>query len=96
MNPDRLRCPECRTRRTDPHLMALHRLTCKRPLCRCGGFIFEGGLAHHRPGSPYCDHHERGPLMQALRGVDDPEAQLQILADWAWDTPGKTMKEFPP
>ena len=96
-NPDRLRCPQCRTRRTDPHAMVLHRLQCKRPLCHCGGFVFDpGGLAHHRPGSPCCDQHPRGPLMQALRGVDDPNEQLQILADWAWDTPGKPMKEWKP
>lgn len=76
--------------------MALHRLTCKRPLCRCGGFIFSGGLAHHRPGSQFCDQHPRGPLMQALRHAHTPDQRLQTLADWAWDSPGTAMKEWPP
>lgn len=76
--------------------MALHRLQCKRPKCYCGGFIFSDGLSFHRPGSPYCDHHPRGPLMRALREIEDPEMRLQVLADWAWDTPGRPMKEWPP
>jgi hypothetical protein len=74
--------------RTDKHAMFLHRLQCKRPPCRCGGPAFVGGLSHHRPGTRYCDQHPRGALDQALRGVTDPDEQLQILADWAVDTPG--------
>lgn len=77
-----LRCPACRTRRVDPHLMVLHRLHCPRPLCHCGGFWFA-----HRPGSgPTCDQHPRGKLNQALRGVTDPDERLTILAEWAWDS----------
>ncbi|MBT9467112.1 hypothetical protein [Hydrogenophaga sp.] len=48
-NPYRLRCPECRTRRTDSHSMVLHVLACKRPLCHCGGYPYA-----HRPGGGEC------------------------------------------
>lgn len=88
MNHDRLRCPECRTRRTDPHAMVLHRLRCARPMCHCGGPMFIGGLSKHRPGTRFCIQHPRGSLQVALRGVTDLDEQLQILADWAFDTPG--------
>lgn len=67
MNPNRLRCPECRTRRTDPHAMALHRLQCNRPLCFCEGVPFEGGLGGHRPGTIGCDQHPFAGLHRAAR-----------------------------
>lgn len=66
--------------------MVLHVLQCKRPLCRCGGYLFA-----HRPGSPLCSQNRYGDVRQALRGSDDP---LGVIAEWAWDTPGTPMKEW--
>lgn len=74
MNPDRLRCPNCRTRRTDPHAMVLHRLTCDRALCTCEGVPFERGLATHRKGTRGCVHHPMAALDRAARhGASDSE-----------------------
>lgn len=70
-NPDRLRCPECRTRRTDPRLMVLHRLKCERPLCHCLRVTHP-----HRPGSfPLCECNPMSDaLLALLSGVSDEEA----------------------
>jgi hypothetical protein len=76
----RLRCPECRTRRTDPALMALHRLHCIRPLCHCEGVPFAGGLAAHRPGTLGCDLHPLAPLTRAERRGESPEMLAYIAA----------------
>lgn len=78
MNPNRLRCPECRTRRTDPHAMALHRLKCMRPLCTCEGVPFEHGLAAHRPGTQGCDQHPFAGLHRAERHGASPAELADI------------------
>lgn len=67
MNPNRLRCPECRTRRTDAHAMTVHLFSCVRPLCTCEGVPFVGGLAAHRPGTRGCVHHPLAGLDRAAR-----------------------------
>lgn len=66
-----LRCPECRTRRTDPRLMAFHRIHCKRPLCDCMR------VPHpHRPGSyPLCKADPMSDVRLArMHGASDEEA----------------------
>lgn len=80
----RLRCPECRTRRTDPHSMVLHRLACKRPLCHCLRVTHP-----HRPGSyPLCEQNPMSDVLQALlQGVSDEEA-LDIAVEIALTKPG--------
>lgn len=73
-------------------MMVLHRLVCVRPLCNCGGYHYK-----HRPGSPYCILNERGDLRQAMRYVDTIDEQIQVLADWAWDSKSKsTVSDEPP
>lgn len=83
MNPDRLRCPRCRTRRTDAHAMVVHRLICpKNVWCHCGGPAFVDGLSKHRPGTLYCDRHPEGPLHVALRYAVSKEDEEEILRRW--------------
>lgn len=88
MNPDRLRCPQCRTRRTSGHAMALHRLKCIRPLCTCEGVPFEGGLAAHRPGTVGCDQHPMAGLHRAERYGATPEQLQEIERELLARRPG--------
>lgn len=83
-----LRCPECRTRRVDPHLMALHRLTCVRPLCSCEGVPFVRGLGSHRPGTYGCDHHPFAGLHRAERRGESPAELARIEATIRASLPG--------
>ena len=71
-----LRCPECRTRRVDPHLMVLHRLECERPLCTCMRVTFP-----HRPGSlPLCEQAPMSDVRLALRqGATEEQAEEIFL-----------------
>lgn len=73
-----LRCPECRTRRVDGALMALHRLHCIRPLCHCEGVPFERGLGAHRPGTRGCESHPLAGLQRAERRGEAPEVLEDI------------------
>lgn len=74
MNPNRYRCPQCRTRRTDARAMSDHVARCIRPLCTCEGVPFANGLAAHRPGTIGCDHHPFAGLHRAARyGASDAE-----------------------
>lgn len=67
------RCPECRTARADPHLLVLHRLKCKRPLCHC----LTGATYPHRPGGTYhCEKHPLSAMFLALAyGATKEEAE---------------------
>lgn len=74
MNPNRLRCPNCRTRRTDPVAMRNHMPVCSKPFCFCEGVPFEKGLAHHRPGTRGCEKHPLAGLDRAARhGASEAE-----------------------
>lgn len=80
----RLRCPQCRTRRTDAHAMVLHRLQCERPVCECLR------VPHpHRPGSyPLCAHRPMSDVLLAvLQGASDEQA-AEIAAEIAFTQPG--------
>jgi hypothetical protein len=74
MNPNRLRCPNCRTRRTDPRKMAEHVAQCLQDSCSCEGVPFERGLGTHRKGTRGCMHHPLAGLDRAARhGASDSE-----------------------
>lgn len=77
-NPDRLRCPNCRTRRTDPHAMAEHVRNCSRETCNCEGVPFERGLGTHRKGTRGCQHHPFAGLDRAARHGATPDELAQI------------------
>lgn len=90
MNPDRYRCPECRTRRTSGLALAAHVAQCPRPVCWCSGYLFP-----HRPGSPYCEKNAMAPLRSAIRaGNCTDEELLEIQLDCALLSPGKPMREW--
>lgn len=77
-NPNRLRCPQCRTRRTDKHLMVLHELKCKRPLCHC----LTGATYPHRPGStPHCVGNALSGMFLALAYGATKEEAEEIAMD---------------
>jgi hypothetical protein len=90
-NPNRYRCPECRTRRTDPHLMVLHIFKCKRPLCHCLRVTHP-----HRPGSfPLCEQNFYSDILKAaLEGATREDVE-NILLERAWDHGGVSSKECP-
>jgi hypothetical protein len=87
-NPNRLRCPECRTRRTDPRAMALHVAQCMRPLCTCEGVPFQNGLAHHRKGTRGCTHHPLAGLDRAERHGASPAELADIERRIRAELPG--------
>lgn len=73
-NQNRLRCPNCRTRRTDPIAMREHMLVCAKGFCTCEGVPFERGLGTHRKGTRGCVHHPFAGLDRAARhGATDAE-----------------------
>lgn len=83
-NPNRLRCPQCRTRRTDPHVMVLHRLHCGRPLCHCLAVTFP-----HRPSSfPACDLNPLAGYFRALLHGATREQADDIALGIAWHDGG--------
>lgn len=91
-NPDRLRCPECRTRRTDPRAMSMHRIRCKRPLCHC----MAGATYPHRPGSfKTCDYHPLAGMFRALLCGATKEEAEDIFFDIALAGGGPLAKECP-
>jgi hypothetical protein len=89
-NPNRLRCPNCRTRRTDPHAMVLHMLTCKQRDCTCGGYHFK-----HRWGSPLCVGNDLSDVRLAARQGEPDEVLEEILIDIAFDKPGQRSAVCP-
>jgi hypothetical protein len=90
-NKDRLRCPECRTRRTDPRSMVLHVLKCKRPLCHCLRVTHP-----HRPGSyPLCEQSLYSDVLKAaLEGASEEEVD-DIFLEIVLANPGKPSKVCP-
>lgn len=90
--PQQLRCPECRTRRTDRRLMTEHRIWCKRPLCHC----MTGATFPHRPGSfKTCTCHPLAGMFLALAyGATDEEAQ-DIAIEIALSGGGRPAVECP-
>ena len=89
--PIRLRCPECRTRRTDPSLMVKHELKCSRPVCHCLSVTHP-----HRPGSyPLCEHNPMSGLLLAVRAGTDAEEAADIAADIAFNVKGRPSVACP-
>jgi hypothetical protein len=61
------RCPECRTRRRDWHLMKAHQAKHEHHFCFCSGYHFK-----HRKGSPRCHHNPLSPILEVLPyGADE-------------------------
>lgn len=90
-NPERYRCPQCRTRRTDGRAMVLHMMQCPRPVCDCGGYPFK-----HRTGSGYCHANPDSVMRHAVHRTDMPrDALLDMAADHAFHTKGKLAKVCP-
>jgi hypothetical protein len=87
---DVFRCPQCRTRRKDAHLMALHELQCPRPACHCGSY------AHpHRPLSGLCTLNPDAQVALAARAGTPQEDLLDVAIAVAWSMPGKPMRAWP-
>lgn len=84
------RCVQCRTRRADRHLLALHEQQCKRPLCDCGGYHFR-----HRPGSRLCEHNPMSAVLLASRAGTPDEELPDIAAGVAFHVKGRPSKVCP-
>jgi hypothetical protein len=89
-NPQRLRCPNCRTRRTDPHAMVLHQLRCRQVDCTCGGYHFK-----HRQGSPLCVGNPWGDLNAARARGETPEVLEDIFFDTVLSKPAQRATACP-
>lgn len=89
-NPDRYRCPECRTRRTDPRKMILHAMECMRPLCACGSYPYP-----HRLGGGMCTHNPDAQVLLASRAGTPDDELLDVAADVAFNMPGKRAVQCP-
>lgn len=90
MNPNRYRCPECGTRRTDFTLYVLHCMRCPRKTCDCGAYHYP-----HRPGSKCCVHNPLSVLHNAARAGESSDVLQEIAADIGFDHPGTPSKECP-
>lgn len=88
-NPNRYRCPQCGTRRTDYQLLLKHCADHGHKLCDCGGYHFK-----HRPGSPCCKVNPMAPVHQALRDGASVEQAQDIEDDVLWFGKGKTRCGF--
>lgn len=86
-NPNRYRCPACRTRRTDWLALLAHCNAHGHGLCTCGGYHFA-----HRPGSPCCEKNPMGPLHSAIRA--DSAGLAEIEMDCVWHGAGREMKTW--
>jgi hypothetical protein len=89
-NPDRYRCPQCRTRRTDPHLMVLHVMDCMRPLCFCGAYTYP-----HRYLGGDCFHNADAQVKHASRAGTPDDELRDVAAAVAFSMPGKPAKVCP-
>lgn len=85
-----LRCPECRTRRADPHLMALHVLNCPRPLCTCGSYTYP-----HRPMAGLCTLNPDAQVTLAARAGTPKHELLDVAIEVALSMRGKPLKAWP-
>lgn len=90
-NPNRLRCPECGTRRTDPRAMVLHRLKCVRPVCDCLR------VPHpHRPGGfPLCEQNPDSDVLLAIAHGATTEEAMDISIEIALTRPGRRAVQCP-
>ncbi len=90
MNPNRFRCPACRTRRTSFVALVEHCKTKGHKLCICGGLHYA-----HRPGSPTCVENPMSDVHLARRDVDVTEDELlEIAAHCAWEKTGKPFTNW--
>lgn len=90
MNPNRFRCPACRTRRTSFIKLIEHCAAKKHTLCTCGGYHFA-----HRPGSPTCVENPMSDVHVALRGSGVTEDELlEIEMHCVWEKPGRPFNEW--
>jgi hypothetical protein len=67
------RCPQCRTRRHDPNVLAEHIRKSGHRLCRCGGYHYS-----HRPGSPYCEANPLSIMYLAARSGEPDESLIRL------------------
>ena len=90
MNPNRFRCPACRTRRTSFIKLVEHCADKKHALCNCGGLWYA-----HRPGSPTCVENPMSDVHLARRDKDvTEELLLEIAAHCAWVKPGRPFTNW--
>lgn len=89
-NPDRFRCPQCRTRRTDGRSFLLHLMQCPRPLCHCGGYHFA-----HRPFSGLCYQNPASHVVHASRAGTPDDELADIAIDVALTMPGRRSTVCP-
>lgn len=90
VSPDRFRCPQCRTRRTDGRLFLLHVMECTRPLCHCGAYTYP-----HRPVSGECYQNPEAQVLHASRAGTPDDELADVAADVAFNMRGKPAKECP-
>ncbi len=90
MNPNRYRCPACRTRRTDWLSLLAHCAKSGHKLCNCGEYEYA-----HRPGSPYCKSNVWSELLYAERAGESKDVLLEIAAEIAFDNPGRASVVCP-
>lgn len=86
----KLRCPGCRTRRATFTSLVNHIAASGHRLCRCGGYHFA-----HRPCGGYCHQHEMATARDAARRGAEGEALATLIAEVAFDTPGRRGQRCP-
>ena len=90
MNPNRFRCPACRTRRTSFVELVEHCRVHGHTVCGCGGYHYA-----HRPGSPYCEQNAMIAVRIAARqeGITADELR-EIAVDCAWEKAGRPFTKW--
>ena len=90
VNPNRSRCPACRTRRTSFVALIEHCRVHGHKVCGCGGYHYA-----HRPGSPYCEQNAMSAVRIAARqeGITADELQ-EIEVDCAWEKAGRPFTKW--
>lgn len=89
-NPNRYRCPACRTRRTDWLTLVAHCASAGHRVCNCGGYHYA-----HRPGSPYCTLNVWSDLRHAARAGESGDVLLDLAVDIAFENPGQAAVDCP-
>lgn len=79
------RCPACRTRRVSFTTLVKHVHNTGHALCRCGAYHYA-----HRPGGGCCERNPMGALHASRRAGASQDDLLDLAAELAWETPGKT------
>lgn len=90
MNPNRFRCPACRTRRTSFVALVEHCRKHDHKLCGCGGYPYS-----HRPHSPYCHQNAQSAALVAWRDGASADETLEISLSIAWEQPGRKCDVWP-